>query len=137
MLVAHRTLIDDHVLDHVRALCAAEDCRFHLVVPVTHPHGAWTDGEVAAAAEHRLEEGIAAFTGIGAEVTGEVGDANPVYAVAAALRRAPDEDWVGIIVSTLAPGVSRWLGLDAVSRISREFDLPVTHLVAAPSPADA
>jgi hypothetical protein len=140
MVVAHRTLIDDHVIDHARGLRAAQDCRFHLVVPVTHPHGAWSDGEVTAAAERRLAEGIAAFSGIGAEATGEVGDANPVYAVAAALREAGQEaadDWDGIIVSTLAPGVSRWLGLDAVSRIAREFDLPVTHLVAAAAPADA
>lgn len=138
MVVAHRTLIDAHVLDHARSLCADDDsCRFHLVVPVTHPHGAWSDGEVTAAAERRLAEGIAAFARIGGGATGEVGDANPVYAVAAALRQAPDEDWVGIVVSTLAPGVSRWLGLDAVSRIRREFDLPVTHLVAAPSPAEA
>lgn len=138
MVVAHRTLIDAHVLDHARSLSADDDsCRFHLVVPVTHPHGAWSDREVTAAAERRLEEGLAAFAGIGGGATGEVGDANPVYAVAAALRQAPDEDWVGIVVSTLAPGVSRWLGLDAVSRIRREFDLPVTHLVAAPSPAEA
>jgi hypothetical protein len=44
--------------------------------------------------------------------------------------------WDGIIVSTLPPGISRWLGLDAVSRIRREFDLPVTHLVAARATAE-
>jgi hypothetical protein len=137
MVVAHRTLVEDHLLDHVRGLCEAGDCRFYLVVPVTHPMGAWSEGEIEAAAEARLEEGKAAFRAVGAEVTGEVGDANPVYAVAAALRGRPDEDWAGIIVSTLPPGISRWLGLDAVSRIKREFDLPVTHLVAARAPAEA
>lgn len=131
LVVAHRTLVDDHLLDHVRSLCAAGDCRFHLVVPVTHPRDhAWTDGEVEAAARRRLEEGLAAFAGVGAQATGEVGDANPVYAVATALRGAGDDHWAGIIVSTLPPGMSRWLGLDVVSRIRREFDLPVTHLVA-------
>lgn len=137
MVVAHRTLVEDHLLDHVRGLCKDGDCRFHLVVPVTHPMGAWSEGEIEAAAEARLEEGEAAFAAIGAEVTGEVGDANPVYAVAAALRGRPDEDWAGIIVSTLPPGISRWLGLDAVSRIKREFDLPVTHLVAERAAAEA
>jgi hypothetical protein len=137
MVVAHRTLVEDHLLDHVRGLCEAGDCRFHLVVPVTHPMGAWSEGEIEAAAKARQEEGKAAFREIGAEVTGEVGDANPVYAVAAALRTKPDEDWAGIIVSTLPPGISRWLGLDAVSRIKREFDLPVTHLVAERAAAEA
>ena len=38
----------------------------------------------------RLDEGLAAFRrAVGAEVTGEVGDANPVYATAAALRASP------------------------------------------------
>jgi GABA permease len=138
LVVAHRTLVEDHLLDHARSLCEAGDCRFHLVVPVTHPRDhAWTDGEVTAAARRRLDEGIVAFHAIGAEVTGEVGDANPVYAVATALRAAGDHDWDGIIVSTLPPGVSRWLGLDVVSRVKREFDLPVTHLVAESEPAGA
>jgi GABA permease len=138
LVVAHRTLVEDHLLDHVRSLCEAGECRFHLVVPVTHPRDhAWTDGEVSAAAGRRLDEGIQAFGAVGAEVTGEVGDANPVYAVATALRASGDRDWAGIIVSTLPPGVSRWLGLDVVSRIKREFDLPVTHLVAESAPAGA
>jgi GABA permease len=136
LVVAHRTLIGDHLLDHVRALGESGERRFHLVVPVTHPRDhAWSDGEVNAAAQRRLDEGIAAFEQAGAEATGEVGDGNPVYAAATALRAREGEEWAGIIVSTLPPGVSRWLGLDAVSRIRREFDLPVTHLVAESSPA--
>jgi hypothetical protein len=141
LVVAHRTLVEDHLLDHVRAMCADApgECEFHLVVPVTHPPGAWSEGEVRAAAQATLDEGLAAFrrAAPGADVTGEVGDANPVYATSAALRADPDRDWDGIIVSTLPPGVSRWLGLDAVSRIRREFDLPVTHLVATREPAGA
>jgi hypothetical protein len=169
LVVAHRTLVEDHLIDHVRTLCATESpVRLHLVVPVTHPRDhAWTDGEVEAAARRRLDEGTAAFEGLGAQVTGEVGDANPVYAVATALRAsqaatqgakgakatkgakgadgadgaegaesAEATPWDGIIVSTLPPGISRWLGLDAVSRIRREFDLPVTHLVAARAAAE-
>jgi hypothetical protein len=118
---------------------APEECEFHLVVPVRHPSGPWSEGEVGAVAQAKLDEGLAAFRRVapGAKVTGEVGDANPVYATSAALLADPDRDWTGIIVSTLPPGVSRWLGLDAVSRIRREFDLPVTHLVATKEPAEA
>jgi hypothetical protein len=138
LVVAHRTLVEDHLLDHVRSLCEGGECRFHLVVPVTHPRDhAWSDGEVQAAAQRRLDEGLAAFGAIGADVTGETGDANPVYATATALRNVPEGGWAGIIVSTLPAGVSRWLGIDAVSRITRSTDLPVTHLVAARAPAGA
>jgi hypothetical protein len=157
LVVAHRTLVGDHLLDHVRSISEAAgpgqgpsgtpgsteggaDVRFYLVVPVTHPRDhAWTEGEVKAAARARLDEGLAAFRNVGVEATGEVGDANPVYAVSTALRNRPfgDDDWDGIIVSTLPPGVSHWLGLDVVSRIKREFDIPVTHLVARKIQADA
>lgn len=141
LVVAHRTLVEDHLLEHARSLCeSGKHVRFHLVVPATHPRDrAWSDGEVEGAARRRLDEGLAAFRAVapGGEVTGEVGDANPVYAVATALRTSEGTHWDGIIVSTLSPGVSRWLGLDAVSRIKRDFDLPVTHLVAAPAAAEA
>lgn len=137
LVVAHRTLVEDHLLDHVRALCEAGACAFHLVVPVTHPRDhAWSDGEVQGVARRRLDEGLSAFADIGATVTGEVGDANPVYAVTTALRTSTVDDWSGIIVSTLPPGISRWLGLDVVSRLKRDVDLPVTHLVAARAPAE-
>ena len=135
LVVAHRTLVGEHLLGHVRSLCEAGEaqCRFHLVVPVTHPRDhSWSEGEVGAAGRRRLDEGLEAFRNLGVEATGEVGDANPVYAVSTALRNRPfgDDEWDGIIVSTLPPGVSHWLGLDVVSRIKREFDIPVTHLVA-------
>jgi GABA permease len=143
LVVAHRTLVGEHLLDHVRSLCAEdpdETCRFYLVVPVTHPRDhAWSEGEVDAAAHRRLDEGLEAFRALGVDATGEVGDANPVYAVSTALRHRPfgDDEWDGIIVSTLAPGVSHWLGLDVVSRVKREFDIPVTHLIAPKVRADA
>jgi len=86
-------------------------------------------------AKAKLEEGLAAFLALGFEVSGEVGDANPVYAVTTALRRA-SVLCDGVIVSTLPSGVSRWLHVDVVSRLRREIDLPVTHVesreVAAP-----
>jgi hypothetical protein len=143
LVVAHRTLVGEHLLDHVRSLSEAagvRQSRFYLVVPVRHPRDhAWSEGEVEAAARTRLDEGLEAFRKVGVEVTGEVGDANPVYAVSTALRHRPfaDDDWDGIIVSTLPPGISHWLGLDVVSRIRREFDIPVTHLVAREVQADA
>jgi hypothetical protein len=143
LVVAHRTLVGEHLLDHVRSICGAGvagQCRFYLVVPVTHPRDhAWSEGEVEATAHARLDEGLVAFRNLGVEATGEVGDANPVYAVSTALRNRPfgDDDWDGIIVSTLPPGVSHWLGLDVVSRIKREFDIPVTHLVAPKVQASA
>ena len=130
LVVAHRTLVGPALVDHVRTLGRPDEVHLHLVVPVRHPPDhAWSDGEVEAAARDRLDEGRSAFRALGFEVTGEVGDANPVYAVTTALRRAspPPE---GVIVSTLPAHVSRWLHLDVVSRLRREIDLPVIHVEA-------
>ena len=38
--------------------------------------------------------------------------------------------WDHVLVSTLAPGVSRWVKMDVVSRLSRELPVPVTHVAA-------
>jgi hypothetical protein len=135
LVVAHRTLMGPHVQEYVRACVAQGSCSFHLVVPVHHPSsGAWTDGEVEAAARTRLAEGIDAFRALGAEADGEVGDSNVVYAISAALRNV-DYEADEIVLSTLPPGPSKWLKLDIPSRVRREFDLPVTHLVAETEPA--
>ena len=142
LVVAHKTLGGQHLLEELAARMQGGACAVHLVVPVNHPFGSFTESSLLADAEAVLEEGlrrIRALDPTGAvDVTGEVGDANPVYAVGAAMRSHPDEDWAGIIVSTLPRHLSRWLGLDAVSRLEREYeDLPVTHLEAAQAPADA
>jgi hypothetical protein len=55
-----------------------------------------------------------------------------VFAIDDALRRhAVDE----IIISTLPPGLSRWLRQDLVHRVTRRFDLPVRHVVTTPAHA--
>jgi hypothetical protein len=127
LVVAHHTLVGDALQREVRAMLADKPYRFHLLVPVVHPGDhLWTDGEVEAAAHKRLEEGLAKFRDIGAEVTGEIGDVNTVMAVMAWLRQHQANE---IIVSTLPPGVSRWLRLDVVNRITRAVDIPVTHVI--------
>jgi hypothetical protein len=75
---------------------------------------------------------LRAFRGMGAQVTGEVGDISPVRAIADALLAAEYDE---IILSTLPPGPSRWLRQDVVHRVRRTFAVPCTHIVAEPDPA--
>ena len=44
--------------------------------------------------------------------------------------RAVDE----IILSTLPPGLSRWLALDLPSKVRARFDIPVTHVIGEAEP---
>jgi hypothetical protein len=62
----------------------------------------------------------------GTEVTGSVGDPEPLMAIEDAVNLG---DYDEIIISTLPLGISRWLKLDLVSK-SRALGLPVTHVAA-------
>ena len=68
-------------------------------------------------------------TAQGLAVTGEVGDASPVEAVAAVKRRDGPRAYAGVIVSTLPHSVSKWLRLDARTRIQRNAGGPVIHVI--------
>ena len=133
LVVAHKTLVGSALLDEVSRRLEAGPSHFHLIVPIDHPSDhKWSEGECQAEAAKRLDEGLAAFAGLGAEATGEVGDQNPVAAIAAVVRvREVDE----IILSTLPPGPSRWLKLDVISRARDRFDVPITHVVATREPS--
>jgi hypothetical protein len=133
LVVAHRTLIGDHLLSEVRQRMERGPSRFHLLVPVRHPStGPWSEGQVREAARLRLDDGLEVFRSLGAEVGGEIGDVDPVVAIAAAERQArlDGDPFDEVILSTLPMGPSKWLGLDVVTRTRARIATPVTHLVA-------
>jgi hypothetical protein len=131
LVVAHKTLGGRPLLDEVADRIAKGGVRIHLLVPVSHPKGAFSEASLHAAASAVLEEGMAAVRGLdptgAVEVTGEVGDANPVYAARVVWNRGDRFDEV--IVSTLAAGPSRWLRSDVPRRMARSLPVPVTHVV--------
>jgi hypothetical protein len=133
LVVANQTLGGRHLVDAVRDRLAAGPCAFHLLVPATSPsdHAVWTEGEAIAMARERLDRALTALRELGAEADGEVGDASPVEAIRDVLREGEFDE---IILSTLPPGISRWLGQDVVHRVQRSVDVPVTHLVAEAEP---
>ena len=126
LVVANKTLLSDELLDAVRSRMEERPCEFHLLVPVSHPWRAWSDGSIKAAARERLEEGRAHFAEHGIECTGEIGDANPVFAVTDILLR---ERFDEIVISTLPSGPSAWLHQDVPARLRRIVSMPVTHVV--------
>ena len=128
LIVANQTLASPTLASAVADRVAAGHAKFHVVVPATPvPHGlTWDEGESNAAAHERLDAVLERLRALGAEASGEVGSSDPVQAVLDACRaRSVDE----VILSTLPPGISRWLGQDLVSRVERSFAIPVTHVV--------
>jgi hypothetical protein len=136
LVVANQTLGGKHLAEAIRARLAGEPSSFHVVVPATQPQdqAVWTEGEARALAAKRLEAAVDRFRALGAEVEGEVGDERPLQAIADAVR---EREFDEIILSTLPPGVSRWLRQDLPHRVERQFDLPVQHVVGDPEPAES
>jgi hypothetical protein len=132
LVVANRTLAGDHLMELLRERVAQGDCELHVLVPATPDPQGWTheEGHDRALAAQRLEHAVERFRGLDVPVSGEVGDPRPVDAIMDLLRR---ERFDEIVLSTLPPGVSRWLGMDLISRVERAVDVPVTHVTAAPA----
>lgn len=129
MLVANQTAGGDHLLDVVRRRLAAGPCRFTMLVPATAPPGVtlWTDQEAEELAHKRLEQALQRLGELEIDLKGVVGDGNVVLAINDLLLR---ESFDEIVLSTLPPGISRWIKQDLPHRVSRRFATPVTHVVA-------
>lgn len=135
LIVANRTAATPALVEAVRARARAGAPSFHLIVPAT-PHGLHrvVDPEVAGLEEARenMERALPWLSqAAGAPVTGAIGDANPLAAIADALNL---EGYDEIIISTLGQRFSKWLRLDVVSK-TRALGVPVTHVL--PGSVDA
>lgn len=132
LVVAHQTAATSGLLEAVRDRAGRGPAKFHLVVP-QQPHGIHkvVDPQDAGEEEAKrvLDDALPKLSAAGGgEVTGSVGDAEPLMAVQDAVNLGNYDE---IIISTLPLGVSRWLKLDLVSK-TKALGLPVTH-VQAPS----
>ena len=132
LVVAHRTMGGDHLMAELHR--RREDdpyCTFRLVVPEHHPAmRGWAEHDVMMAARAVLDEMLERLATMRIGATGEIGDANPIYAVGAVLRRDGSDAYSGIILSTLPKGISRWWLFDVPRRMAAAYpDLPLTHVV--------
>jgi GABA permease len=136
LIVANQTVMSSELLAVLHSRAEAEPSSFHIVLPMRHPPGAWSVGSAHATAHARLDQALEMLRADGLEVTGEVGDANPVAAAGDALLGDPGFDEV--IVSTLPPGASYWIGQGVPHRIAHEHPgVPVTHVAARMAEAGA
>jgi hypothetical protein len=133
LIVANQTLASPTLADAVAKRIASGGASFHVVVPATPvSHGlTWDEAEAEAAAQERLDQVLERLRRLGAEATGEVGARDPVAAVEDAMRTRVVEE---VILSTLPPGISRWLGQDVPSRLRHAVDVPVTVVIAPDAP---
>lgn len=154
LVVANRTIASPELSKAIAGRLDDGPSEFHVLVPATYSRDFATarrlaqfgadpatgyisdvttlmgdDDEGRRTAQGRLGDRLALLSEVGAEATGEVGDADPMVAIATVLSRSSFDE---IILSTLPAGVSRWLGMDLPSRIERRFGLPVNHVGTSP-----
>ncbi len=135
LIVANRTAATELLQEAVRRRASAGPTEFHLLVPAT-PRGLHrlVDPEVSGRDEAAAQLELALEKlqeAIGAEVTGHVGDSDPVAAISDALHERHFDE---IIISTLPRRLSRWMHIDLPSKV-RCLGLPVTHVEARRAPA--
>ncbi|HEY6378268.1 MAG TPA: hypothetical protein VI316_03710 [Candidatus Dormibacteraeota bacterium] len=121
LVVAHQTAESDELRRRLIEL-AAEDsnAQFVLLVPATPVNDllVWEEGRSDEAAYRRTQAARDHLEAAGVHVVeAKVGDADPQAAIADELRSDPA--YATIVVSTLPPGVSRWLRLDLPARVRR------------------
>jgi hypothetical protein len=138
LLVAHQTAQSDELIRAAVDL-AREDplAEFVLLVPATPVVNllVWEEGETAdvarrhaAAARARLEERGLRM------VDARPADPDPMAAIADELHAGGR--FAAVVVSTLPGGLSRWLRMDVISRVRRNFPRHrVIHVAVTPTPA--
>jgi nucleotide-binding universal stress UspA family protein len=89
-------------------------------------HWVSDDDDARAAAQERLEKSLAQLAAAGVEARGEVGDGDPLQAIADALRTFGADE---IIISTHPEGRSNWLERGIVEHARERFAVPITHVV--------
>jgi hypothetical protein len=130
LVVAHQTAANAALLEAVHERAQQGPARFHMVVP-RQPHGMHKVVDPLEAGEDEaqivLEDALPKLSeAAGQEVTGSVGDPEPLMAIHDAVNLG---DYDEIIISTLPLGISRWLKLDLISK-AKAIGLPVTHVTA-------
>jgi hypothetical protein len=148
LLVANRTLGGPELHDVIRDRISRGPAAFWVLVPATPTADVISDfntlscafpvepelamGEArphdgSGADETRLSVTLGRVRGWGATADGAVGDPDPLTAIDAALA---DREFDEIVLSTLPPGLSRWLSLDLPNCVRRRTSVPLTVVTA-------
>ena len=131
LVVEHKTVATQPLLDAIRKRARRGPCTFTLLVPnATHGLHKVVDPNDQGVGEARgvLEETLPALRqAAGMPVEGILGDSDPVAAIEDAINMHGFDE---VIISTPSPRLARWLRLDLPSKVSG-MGVPVTAV--APS----
>jgi hypothetical protein len=129
LVVANETVVGRKQHEAVRRATDGRRSQVLVVSPALNSplrHFVSDEGPARKAAQERLDRSLSALTAAGIEAKGEVGDADPLQAIADSLRTFGADE---IIISTHPEGRSNWLEKGVVSGAKQRFTVPITHVV--------
>jgi hypothetical protein len=131
LVVATEAVAGPELRAQVEERLGARRGAVHVVSPAltetAFQHAMGDVDDARAVASRRLEESLQDLSGIDAEVSGSVGDSDPLQAIEDALQTfSPDE----ILIVTHPDEEGRWLESDVFERARHRFEPPITHVVA-------
>jgi hypothetical protein len=129
LVVANETVGGEMLRRMILSKSEGADEQVLVVVPALNSplrHWASDDDGARAAAATRLEQSLERLKGAGVEAAGEVGDGDPLQAMADALRTFGADE---IVISTHPEGKSHWLERGVVEKARERFAVPITHVV--------
>jgi hypothetical protein len=132
ILVVATTTDPSALAEEVRARTEEHDSDVFLICPALNSWLAhWVSDVDAAesAAQQRLEAGLTALVNAGVDARGEIGDPDPVQAIADALAlHGADE----LVLATRPENKLHWLERHLVERAHARWAMPIDHLADAP-----
>ena len=130
LVIANRTCPCPTLVDEIARRVGNANSEVLIVAPALNSrlrHWVSDVDEAIARAQHRVELALAALREHGIRARGEVGDANPLIAIADALANFSATE---MVIATHPPGQSNWLEHRLIERATSRFNLPITHLIS-------
>lgn len=124
LVVANQTADSPELIAALERRAQAGPLHVTLLAPTL-----WSERDTA---QRRVDSALTKIRAAGIEAEGRLGDQDPIVAVQEAWNPARFD---GIVISTLASSVSRWMQIDLPHRVARLTDCNVEHVQAvAPRP---
>jgi GABA permease len=130
LVIANRTCPCPTLVDEVAGRAVTSSSDVLVVAPALNSrlrHWISDTDDAVADARDRVQIAVAALRDRGVDVRGEVGDADPLLAIADALAGFPATE---LMIATHPPGRSNWLERGLIDNARARFDVPITHLVS-------
>lgn len=131
LVISNRTCPCPTLVDEVARRASDTPAEVLVVAPALNSrvrHWVSDVDDAVARAQVRVEFAVGELRERGVSARGQVGDSDPMLAIADALANFPATE---IVIATHPAGQSNWLERGLIENAAARFDLPITHLVSS------